>query len=322
MTSFNRAPNTQSPLAKAVAVVHPAHFGANPETAETNHFQSAGKQEYAANHVAQREFEALVDRLGAAGVEVIVFEDSPNPIKPDAIFPNNWFSTHADGRVVLYPMLAPSRRRERNPAYIDELASRYGRGITCVIDLSPWERLDLALEGTGSLVLDRATSTAYACISARTNLRPLKQWASIMNYRVVSFHARDDNGLAIYHTNVMMSVGKDFAVVALDSVADAGERALLQASLEDTGHEMILISQDQVANFAGNILHLMSDRGPVIALSKSAFDAFDGSAIRKLEKYGELIPIAIPVIEQFGGGSVRCMLSEIYLPSVTNSGKA
>lgn len=308
------AADAAEPLAGTVLMVRPAAFGPNLETAATNRFQRVGAKSVEIAARARAEFDALADALAAAGIEVIAVEDSADPPKPDAVFPNNWFTTHADGTLVLYPMLAPSRRAERRPELAIDLMLRSGRQVTAVLDLSPWERSGLALEGTGSLVLDRRRRIAYACRSPRTAEAPLAQWARFLGYDVHAFDALDSAGVPIYHTNVMMALGRDFAAVALAALPHEGERRALQARLEADGYEVVALSPGQVSGFAGNLLQLEGSRGPVIAMSESARRHMGSAVLARLERYGSVVAAPIPTIERFGGGSVRCMLAEIFLP--------
>ena len=297
-----------------VLMVRPAAFGFNPETAATNRFQHSSSDEKSVAKQARREFDGLVNALAVAGISVIVMEDSPEPAKPDAVFPNNWFSTHVNGIAVLYPMLNPSRRAERRRDWIEGLSSGHGRSLAAVLDLSYWEARGLALEGTGSLILDRINRIAYACRAPRTAPEPLAQWGGFMGYETHCFDALDRNGVAIYHTNVMMSLGAGFAAVALDAIADPGERERLRQSLEATGKEVIPLSLEQIAGFGANILQLSGNAGDVIAMSECARTSLGPEVVRRLEAHGEIVSVPIPTIEQCGGGSVRCMLAEIFLP--------
>lgn len=301
-------------IADTVLMVRPAAFGFNPETAATNRFQQARGGAADIADAARREFDGLVNALATAGVSVIVVEDSPQPIKPDAVFPNNWFSTHSDGVAVLYPMLNPSRRPERRVEWIEALATMHGRRLNAVLDLSYWEQSGLALEGTGSLILDRLNRIAYACRAPRTAPEPLAQWAGMMGYETHCFDAVDEAGVAIYHTNVMMSLGRGFAAVSLEALPDAGERRRLAESLEAAGNDLIELSREQIAGFGANVLHLAGSSGPVIAMSEQARASLSGEVLRRLEHHGEIVTSPIPTIEQCGGGSVRCMLAEIFLP--------
>ena len=235
-------------------MIRPARFGANPETAASNRFQQAGATAGDAA-AALREFDGLVDRLRAAGVEVHVADDTPEPAKPDACFPNNWVSFHADGSVVLYPMMAPSRRAERREEPIEQLR-RAGFLVTRTIDLSPLEARDEFLEGTGSLVLDRCHRIAYACRSPRTTSAALADFAAELGYRVVTFDALGPDGLPAYHTNVLMAIGERFAVVCADAIPDAGQRGAVLRELEDRATSPSRSASPEMNGFAGNLLAL------------------------------------------------------------------
>lgn len=301
--------------ARTVFLVRPARFGFNAETAASNHYQQAPAAPVAATAAeqARQEFEAAVAALRRRGVRVLVFDDTAEPAKPDAVFPNNWLTLHADGRAVLYPMCAPSRRAERRPDIVAALAREFA--LREVLDFSAHEADNRFLEGTGSIVFDHARRVAYAALSPRTDAALLAEVAGQLGYRPVAFHATDAQGQAIYHTNVMMCLGPGFAVICLDSLTDAHERAAVQASLAEAGREVIAISQAQVARFAGNMLALQPATGrPVLAMSQSAYEALTPAQREQLEAYCELLPLAIPTIEALGGGSVRCMLAEVWLP--------
>ncbi|HEX5313619.1 MAG TPA: arginine deiminase-related protein [Gammaproteobacteria bacterium] len=300
-------------FAASVLMVRPRSFAANPQTAPTNRFQTLAATDDSERLRAQEEFDGLVNALVEAGIEVIVEEDTPEPEKPDAVFPNNWFSTHADGSAVLYPMLVPSRRAERRPELLTGLRNR-GFSLTAIVDLAGWERHGLALEGTGSLALERRARLAYVCRSPRSAEAPLVQWARLMGYRVLSFAATDGAGVAIYHTNVMLALGKGFALLGAECIADADERREVIASLEAGGREVIALSQEQIAGFGANALQLEGSRGAVIAMSNAARASLGPEATKRLEHHGAIVAAPIPTIERYGGGSVRCMLAEIFLP--------
>jgi hypothetical protein len=302
--------------AAAVLMVRPAHFAFNPETAPSNAFQSApeavlGTGGAQSQTLALREFDRLATQLQRAGVEVIVGDDSPSPIKPDAIFPNNWVSFHHDGTAVLYPMLAPNRRLERREELLRRV-SRSGYPITRTVDLSHRETTGQFLEGTGSLVLDRPGRVAYACLSPRTDLDVLGEFAQLLDYELVTFEACDAAGQAIYHTNVLMAIGAGFAVICSASLAAVQRDAVVEA-LRASGHELVDISLAQMNRFAGNLLALAPPGGDVIALSQGAWDSLDPSQRQVLERHGGVVAADIPTIERLGGGGVRCMLAEIHL---------
>ncbi len=293
-------------------MVRPARFGANPETADSNRFQQAGAVPGDVQ-TALREFDGLVGSLRGAGVEVVVADDTSEPSKPDACFPNNWVSFHADGSVVLYPMMAPSRRAERREAPIEQLRGS-GFQVTRTIDLSPLEARGEYLEGTGSLVLDRPHRIAYACRSPRTTAAALADFAAALGYRVVAFDALGPDGRPAYHTNVLMAVGERFAIFCAAAIPDAVRRAAVLRSLEETGHEIVEIDIAQMNRFAGNFLALRSRDGrALIAGSDAAWSALALERRRRLERHGAVVSAPIPTIERLGGGSVRCMIAEVFL---------
>jgi hypothetical protein len=297
-------------------MVRPAHFGFNPETSVSNAFQqspAAGPPgDWQAPALA--EFEALAGLLRTAGIEVIIAQDTPTPVKPDAVFPNNWVSFHHDGTVVLYPMLAANRRSERRPELIGEVIHAGGFRVTRTVDLAYRESEGKYLEGTGSLVLDRPGRIAYASLSARTDLDVLGEFAQQLDYELVTFEARGASGQAVYHTNVLMAIGARFAVICGEAISDERHRRAVFSMLESAGQRIIEISVAQMHGFAGNLLALTGATGPVIALSAAAWRIFNEDQRRALEQHGEILAAAIPTIERVGGGGVRCMLCEIHLP--------
>jgi hypothetical protein len=301
-------------ITNRVLMIRPAAFARNDETAASNHFQSKGPS--APDALAQRaqsEFDTLIDELRKAGVQVLSLPDTSVPIKPDAVFPNNWFSTHADGTVVFYPMLAPNRRLERRTDVLDVLRNA-GFYIHRTVDLSTSESMGAYLEGTGSLVLDRVHRIAYACRSLRTSESALLVFANQLGYTPVVVDAFDAQRRPIYHTNVIMCVGRRFAAVCMDAL-DSKDADLLLRQFEASGHELIRLTQAQMSAFAGNMLELATPDGSCIAMSTSAASALTEQQIAKLERLaGPLVTASIPTIEHYGGGSVRCMLAEIHLP--------
>lgn len=302
--------------ASTVFVVRPVCFGFNAETALSNHFQQtmAGLDAAAIQARAHAEFDALVAALRTKGVRVLVFEDTPEPPKPDAVFPNNWGTFHPDGTVLLYPMCAPNRRPERRPDILAALGRQFR--ITAIHDLSHHEAAGRFLEGTGSIIFDHLHQVAYACLSARTDAALFAETAARLGYRPVSFRALDAQDKEIYHTNVMMCIGSGFAVVCLESIQAEPERAAVVESLMSTGHDIVDISLAQVARFAGNMLTLRPAAGPeLLALSQSAYDALTPAQRQTLSYHCELVPLPIPTIETIGGGSARCMLAEVFLPA-------
>jgi hypothetical protein len=300
-----------------VLMIAPAAFAANDQTATSNHFQQLAEKSPDTSQRARAEFDGLVAALRAAGVEVMVVPDTPFPVKPDAVFPNNWFSTHADGTVVLYPMMTPNRRIERRLDVIEELRVR-GFVARSITDLSGWEQRGHYLEGTGSLVLDRVHRIAYACRSVRTSSVVLAAFAAALGYRIVMFDAKDALGRPIYHTNVMLSIGSRFAAICLEAIPDR-EARMVAESLVSTGHEIVELSLSQITAFAGNMLELGTSTGSCIALSSAARKALTATQKGRLEALaGPLVCAPIETIEKQGGGSVRCMLAEIHLPRSTS----
>jgi hypothetical protein len=299
--------------AAAVLMVRPVNFGFNPQTAGSNRFQSLpGGPDADPAAAALREFGGLAGALRSAGVQVIEAADSAAPVKPDAVFPNNWLSLHADGTLVLYPMMAPNRRAERRREIIAQVEREAGFHVTRTVDLSLREESGRYLEGTGSLVLDRAEHVAYAALSPRTDPQVLDEFARALDYELMSFEASDEAGGAIYHTNVLMAIGTSFAVICGESIA-APRRAAVFARLE-AAHDIVDISRAQMRRFAGNVLELRGSAGAVLALSTAAWDAFHPAQRQLLESHARVLPAGIPTIERLGGGGVRCMLAEIHLP--------
>jgi hypothetical protein len=304
----NQAPN-------AVLMIRPRTFQPNPETAADNAFQSVGVAD-AAEHTrvavaAQIEVAAVATALRGEGVGVVLFEDREGIDTPDSVFPNNWISTHEDGRVVLYPMAAPSRRRERRGDVVEGLRERYA--VSQVLDLSPVELEGRYLEGTGALVLDHVHRIAYMARSGRANEAVLDQWCEAMGYTAEVFDTVDQAGQPIYHTNVVLSIATDFVVAGLNNIPDPAERARIAARLGETGRDVIKIDRGQVAEFAGNGLELTGSRGRIFTLSTRALAALRPDQIAAIETSARILAIGIPTIER-SGGSVRCMLAGIHLP--------
>lgn len=305
------------PLAQCAAtvlMVRPAAFGANPETAATNAFQWSEVVTPEEQAQALREFDQLASGLDRAGVEVLVVQDGAEPPRPDAVFPNNWLSLHHDGAAVLYPMLSPLRRTERRRDVL-KVIEECGFGVRRVLDLSGWESSDVFLEGTGSIVFDHRDRVAYACLSPRTNPRPLDQLVGELGYQPVTFRAIGPAGEDVYHSNVLMCVGETFATLCCEAVTDPVERRTLRERLLAGGRELIEIDRNQMNAFAGNMLALATTSGGrIVAMSTSAWDSLDAHQRRGLERHGVMLIAAVPTIERFGGGSVRCTLAEIFLP--------
>jgi hypothetical protein len=311
------AAEKESQLASAVLMIRPARFQSNPETAESNRFQGKTRAPPAEQHAAAlAEFEALKDALEAVGVRTCVFDDTPEPHTPDAIFPNNWVSFHADGTVVLYPMEATNRRTERRSDIVEALSSEHRFAVREIIDLSHHEAHGHFLEGTGSMVLDRVNRVAYACLSSRTQLDALADFSQRLDYDVMAFDAVDSGGTPIYHTNVLMNVGEKLAVICGEAIPRAEQRQAVLQRLEQSGHDVVSLTYAQLNAFAGNMLELRSTAGKrVTAMSAQARRSLTQEQIDKLHANGDVVAVPIDTIESSAGGSVRCMLAEIHLPS-------
>jgi hypothetical protein len=310
------ASEEESQLASAVLMIRPVRFESNPLTAASNLFQGRNESSPAQQQLdAEAEFDGLAAALEAGGITVVQFDDTHEPHTPDAIFPNNWVSFHADGTVVLYPMEAPNRRTERRQDIIDTLVSQYGFQVREIVDFSHHEQNERFLEGTGSLVLDRTNRIAYACLSSRTHLEVLGEFAQRLDYEVVAFDAVDRNGAPIYHTNVLMNVGEELAVICDQAIPRDDQRAAVMQSLAATGHEVLRLTFDQMDSFAGNMLELRSASGDrIIAMSEQARESLTEAQFEKISAYAQVISAPIENIESSAGGSVRCMLAEIHLP--------
>ena len=297
-----------------VLMVRPASFGFHAEAAESNVFAHAPAG--ADLQAALDEFDRLVQALETAGIEVLLLDDTANPAKPDAVFPNNWVSFHADGTMVLYPMATEARRLERDPDGLQRLLLSNGFNVRRVVDLSFHERHGHFLEGTGSLVLDRPQRRAFANLSPRTNAMVIADFDDQLDYSTLVLDARDRSGRPIYHTNVALSLGERFGVLCTDAVA-AEYREVLIGEIEASGRTLIQVNYEQMRQFACNLIELSGRKGPVIALSSTAVRSYSPDQRRRLERFGELIEADIPTIEAVGGGSVRCMIADIHLPRTT-----
>ena len=254
----------------------------------------------------------MVVLLRSHGVKVLVVEDSREPPKPDAIFPNNWMLTMPNGTVSVFPMFASSRRAEKRDDILQQLSSSFE-----VSDLQDWSEFEVEgrfLEGTGSMVIDHEERMIYACISERTNLALLEKFAVANNYQAIAFLATDKMERPIYHTNVMMTLGDGFAVVCEEAIGEEWELIAVRQLLESTGKTIIPITKDQMHAYAGNMLQVMNKEGEkILVMSQTAFDALGKEQKQMLEAYSILLPVAVPTIEEVEGGSVRCMMAEIYL---------
>ena len=334
-------------------MIRPVRFSYNSQTAVNNAFQESGIPEELSQRQALKEFDAYVEMLRNEGIEVMVVEDTATPHTPDSIFPNNWLSLHSADELadvasrvaVLYPMFAENRRAERRQDIIEALTGAVAPSCVAaadspdctgaadapsctgaadapscasaaLLDLTYYEKRNLFLEGTGSLILDRNEHLAYACQSPRTCEEVLEEWSSKMGYDYFLFHAEDMNGNPIYHTNVMMSVGEQLAVVCLDAITDIEERMSLIELLEESDKEIVEISLEQMNEFAGNMLQLHTVKEGelkyIMVMSARAKDSLDQDQIEAIEKYCKIVAPDLEFIERNGGGSARCMLAEIF----------
>ncbi len=309
-TSTQQAP-------QAVFMIRPAAFAANAETAESNAFQQIDDMKEDVAILAMAEFDAFVASLQKHRIRTIVFQDTVTPPKPDSVFPNNWISLHQDGTVFLYPMEAKSRRLERRPELVKALEKDYGFYVKEVVDLSEAEQEQKYLEGTGSVVFDYVNKKAYACISSRTNEAVLDDVCTRIGFEKVIFTAEDREGKAVYHTNVVMCIAENIAIICLQAITDQGERKKVVDSLTAGNHEIIDISFEQLYNFAGNMLEVKDEGNQSwLVMSSKAHEALTENQKAKIKQFMGIIPIEIPIIEQLGGGSVRCMMTGIFLPVV------
>ncbi len=302
--------NIQAPT--AVVMVRPHRFAVNPETLDDNTFQ-ARPLERSVDVVARRareEFDGCVDALIAAGVRVHVFDDFGQLDTPDSVFPNNWFSTHHGGRIAIYPMYAPNRRRERRADVIELLKSSYR--VQEVIDYSGLEYDDLFLEGTGAMVFDHLERVAYVASSHRADPVILERFCTAFGYEPMAFPTADAGGRPIYHTNVLMTIATEYALVCLTAISNAARRAEVAERLTESGRTVLDLTFEQVADFAGNAMELTGRDGHLLALSTRAAAALTNGQRDVIERSATLLPLSIPTIE-LAGGSVRCMLAGVHL---------
>ena len=302
-----------------ILMVRPANFGFNTQTALNNAFQVNDTSLTVAEiqQKAVAEFDNFVAILRGRAVNVLVANDSAIPVKTDAVFPNNWITSHGDGTLVLYPMNAVSRRAERADDVIKLVETQFV--VKKRLHLEHYEEVDTFLEGTGSMILDRKNEMCYACLSPRTDLSLLDEWCDIMDYKRVVFRAVDGNGQDIYHTNVMMALGETFVVICLDTVQNQEEKTNLIKHFEQTKKEIIEISLAQMMSFAGNMLQVRNDFGETfLIMSKQAHDSLNAAQIAHIQRYTEILSADIKTIETYGGGSARCMLAELFFEKKEN----
>ena len=297
-------------------MVEPIAFGYNAETAENNYFQVEQK-ETDIQQKALSEFKNFVEKLQAKGINVITVKDTIDPHTPDSIFPNNWVSFHQDGKVVLYPMFASNRRVERREDIIETIKNE-GFSVSEIDDWSLPEVQGHYLEGTGSMIFDHDHKIAYGSVSLRLDENLFKEFCEKYGFKPVVFHSYqtvENERLPIYHTNVMMCVADQFVVICLDCIDDELEREKIQEVIKSTNKEIIEISEDQLQQFAGNMLQVQNDQGEkFLVMSETAYKSLNSEQVSNIEKYCEIIHADLNTIEVNGGGSARCMLAEVFLP--------
>lgn len=307
--------SAQVSIASTIVMVRPSAFGFNAETADSNRFQEpVGVGDVPAIAMrAREEFDRMVEMLRAHDVDVHVFDDTPDVPKPDAVFPNNWISFHPDGKVIIYPMMAQNRRAERRMDIVEALRKKFT--ISSVVDLSGEEQRGLFLEGTGSVVYDHANRLLFAAVSPRTSEALAREVAAMLRYRPVIFDAVDERGVPVYHTNVMMAIGSRFAVICLDAIPSGDQQDEILGLLAGSGRKVISISHDQMRAFAGNLIEVNTLSGDaVVLMSQSGFDSLLPGQLNAIALNAEVLPLSVKVIEKHGGGSVRCMITDVHLP--------
>lgn len=294
-------------------MVRPAAFGFNTETARNNYFQTnPGISKEELQQTALAEFDNMVQTLRNHSIHVIVIEDTKEPAKPDAVFPNNWLSTTPEGLVIVFPMYASNRRTEKRDDILEQLAKEF-----VVKDVQDWSEYEVEgrfLEGTGSMVIDHDEKMIFACISERTSMPLLEKFASTNHYQAIVFLATDKIGNPVYHTNVVMTMGEGFCVLCEEAIEEEWELIAVRQLLHSTGHAVIPITREQMYAFAGNMLEVKNSNGEnILVLSQAAFNSLRKEQKAQLEAYAKLLPVAVPTIEAVEGGSVRCMMAEIFL---------
>jgi hypothetical protein len=300
-------------LASTILMIRPAAFGFNEETAVNNYFQSNTViNKDLLQQKALAEFDNMVHTLRTHGIAVLVIDDSEEPPKPDALFPNNWLSTSPNGILAVFPMYAPSRRIEKRVEILEQIAKEF-----VVKDVQDWSEYEVEgrfLEGTGSMVIDHDNKMIYACVSERTSLSVLEKFAAANGYQAIAFLATDKNGMPVYHTNVVMTMGDGFCVLCEEAIDEEWELIAVRQLLESTGHAIIAITREQMHQFAGNMLQLKNTNGEkFLVMSQTANDSLRKEQRQMLEAYSTLLSIAVPTIEEVEGGSVRCMMAEMFL---------
>ena len=297
-----------------VFMVRPAHFGYNEETAENNAFQNKDEDRDQNKTIlkAKQEFDSMVYQLRDHKIYVDVWDDHAGVVKPDAVFPNNWISFHLGGKLITWPMYAENRRIERDPKIIEHFETVYD--VKKRYEFESFEEQNIFLEGTGSLVLDREKKVAYACGSPRTDISIFDKFCVLMGYEPVYFTATDENGQDIYHTNVLMAMGHNYVVICLDAITKQADKENILAAFEATGKEVLDISHAQMNQFAGNMLQLKNVTDEyILVMSGSAYASLNPDQVEFLKKRTKILVPKIPTIETIGGGSVRCMIAEVFL---------
>jgi hypothetical protein len=301
-------------ITDTILMIRPASFRANEETAATNFFQSTDTKvdPRSIQQAALKEFDNMVELLRQHEINVLVIDDTPTPVKPSAAFPNNWLSTSPEGIVSVFPMYAPNRRPEKRDDILKMLAEKF-----VVKDLQDWSEFEVEgkfLEGTGSMVIDHENKVIYTCYSPRTDVSVLEKFANANKFRAIIFFAVDNNGNPVYHTNVMMTLGENFAILCEEAIEEEWELIAVRQLLESSGHEVIRITKEQMHSFAGNMLQVKNSKGEkFLLMSQTAFDSLNEEQKEELAARSKLLSIPIPVIEKTEGGSVRCMIAEIFL---------
>lgn len=305
-------------ITDTILMVRPANFGFNVETARNNAFQTNDNslKPKEISVAARKEFDAFIEKLREAGINVIVIEDTNTPLKHDAVFPNNWFTTHADGTLITYPMYAPMRRLERRDDVVAQLQQQYHYNKH--IRLEQREELERYLEGTGSMIFDRDNKIVYACRSIRTDEGLLDEFALWMGYEKIIFESYDKNGLPIYHTNVMMALGVTFCVICMDTITDAVQRRTVSDSLTASGKDIIAITRAQMGAFAGNMLQVKGKDDNYLVMSEQAYRSLTEEQIQQIQLHTQLLYSDITTIETYGGGSARCMMAEVFPTILTD----
>lgn len=306
-------------ITDTILMIRPVAFDSNVETMDSNAFMQKriGESSSEVQSKAIAEFDTFAAKLRSFGVKVIVFEDTIEPRTPDSVFPNNWISFHSNGRVMTYPMQAESRRRERRLDIVESLQTEHGFTVTQLVDTAPlYEAEGRFMEGTGSLIIDRNNLYVYASLSPRTHRELVEDWAEYWSCQAVIFDAVDENGQQIYHTNVLMCLGDTFTVICLASIPNEEEKATLLASFKASNRAVVEISFEQMNHFAGNMLQLQNGKGEkLLVMSQAAYNSLNASQIETLQRFNDhIVTSPIPTIEKYGGGSVRCMMAEVFLP--------